>query len=488
MFYPTLEQAGELAKDNAVVPLALELMADRKTAIEILRNIRSKDDNFFILESVTSSDNWSRYTFLGYAPSMVITGRDGVITVKDGTNVITEAVSEAPNPVAFLRETLRQYKSPRVKDLPPFTGGFVGYFSYDFVKYAEPAPVLKAKNPQNMDDFALLLVDKVIAIDYFKQKIYLIANVKTKNLEENYIRAITDLKDMEKLVLGNTQEMVKSHCGAFTSLFTEEDYCKGVDVLKHHIREGDIFQAVLSNCFQAPFTGTLLEPYRILRMINPSPYMVYLHMEDMEIACASPETLVTLRDGKLTSFPLAGTRPKCANEEENQRRAEELLADPKELSEHDMLVDLARNDLGKISRFGSVRVEETHSIKQYSHVMHIASTVSGELAPDKDALDAVLATLPAGTLSGAPKKRACELLDQIEDNKRGPYGGALGYIDFTGNADLCIGIRMAVLKDEMVYVRVGAGIVADSIPEKEYKETLQKAEAIMQALKSVVEE
>lgn len=479
MFYPTLEKARELSKGNCVVPVAMELFADRKTAIEILRNIRREDNQFYILESVSNSDNWSRYTFLGYSPSMVVSGRDGEIKVR--RNFETETIHE--NPVDYLRHELCRYKSPKVDQLPPFTGGFVGYFSYDFIKYADPAPVLNTENKQDFDDFELMLIDKVIAIDYFKQKIYLIVNISADNLEENYINAISALKDMERIIFSNFSESAEvCHCGEFSSQFSEREYCGAVKSLQHYIKEGDIFQAVLSNNFEAAYKGTLLEPYRSMRTTNPSPYMAYLHMSDMEIICASPETLVSLRNGKLSSFPLAGTRPRSENEEENAALESDLLSDEKELSEHDMLVDLARNDLGKISRFGSVKAENLHHVKHYTHVMHISSLVTSEIRPDMDALDAVIAALPAGTLSGAPKKRACELIDKIENSKRGPYGGAIGYIDFTGNADLCIGIRMAVLKNEKVSVRTGAGIVYDSIPEKEYKETLHKAKGIMTAL------
>jgi len=255
-----------------------------------------------------------------------------------------------------------------------------------------------------------------------------------------------------------------------------------VEKAKHHIREGDIFQIVLSNRLSAPFEGSLLNTYRLLRTINPSPYMFYLSGTDVEVAGASPETLVKLENGILHTFPLAGTRPRGKTEEEDMRLEKELLADEKELAEHNMLVDLGRNDLGKISKFGSVCVEKLHSIERFSHVMHIGSTVRGEIRDDKDALDAIGAVLPAGTLSGAPKIRACQLIGELENNKRGIYGGAIGYIDFTGNMDTCIAIRIVYKKNGKVFVRSGAGIVADSVPEKEYEECLYKAKASLKAL------
>ena len=260
-----------------------------------------------------------------------------------------------------------------------------------------------------------------------------------------------------------------------------------VEKAKYHIKEGDIFQIVLSNRLEAEFEGSLLNTYRILRTLNPSPYMFYFSSSDMEVAGASPETLVKLEDGILHTFPLAGTRPRGKTEEEDKALEKELLADPKELAEHNMLVDLGRNDIGKISKFGSVEVEKYHCIERYSHVMHIGSTVRGEIREDEDALSAIDSILPAGTLSGAPKIRACQLINDLENNKRGIYGGAIGYIDFTGNLDTCIAIRIAYKKNGKVFIRSGAGIVADSVPEKEYQECLNKAAAVVNALKAAGE-
>ena len=271
--------------------------------------------------------------------------------------------------------------------------------------------------------------------------------------------------------------------GEVKPLFGRETYCEMVERAKNHIHEGDIFQIVLSNRLSAGFEGSLFNTYRVLRTINPSPYMFYFSGTDVEVAGASPETLVKLEDGMLHTFPLAGTRPRGKTEEEDKALEGELLSDEKELAEHNMLVDLGRNDLGKISRFGTVQVEKLHSIERFSHVMHIGSTVRGEIRQECDGLDAIEAVLPAGTLSGAPKIRACQLIGELENNKRGIYGGAIGYIDFTGNMDTCIAIRIAYKKNGKVFVRSGAGIVADSVPEKEYEECINKAKAVMDALK-----
>ena len=330
-----------------------------------------------------------------------------------------------------------------------------------------------------------MLFDKVIAFDNFKQKIILVVNMDLAEGEAAYRRAAMELENMAHLVLeGADAEEAPGHLkGEMTPLFDKERYCEMVRRAQHHIHEGDIFQVVLSNRLEAPYEGSLLNTYRILRTLNPSPYMFYFASSDMEVAGASPETLAKLEDGVLHTFPLAGTRPRGKTPEEDAALEAELLADEKELAEHNMLVDLGRNDLGKISRFGSVEVEKYLQIERFSHVMHIGSTVRGEIDDTHDAVDAVDAILPAGTLSGAPKIRACQLINDLEDNKRGIYGGAIGYLDFTGNLDTCIGIRLAYKKNGKVFVRSGAGIVADSVPEKEYQECINKAAAVMAALK-----
>ena len=329
-----------------------------------------------------------------------------------------------------------------------------------------------------------MLFDQVIAFDNLRQKIILIVNMSLDNPEEEYNKAVRRLQQLADLLKNGEkkEESAGKLLGKAEPLFDKEQYCQMVEKAKHYIKEGDIFQIVLSNRLCAPFEGSLLNTYRMLRTINPSPYMFYFSGTDVEVAGASPETLVKLEDGILHTFPLAGTRPRGKSPEEDAALEKELLADEKELAEHNMLVDLGRNDLGKISKFGTVQVEKLHSIERYSHVMHIGSTVRGEIAPEFDALDAVAAVLPAGTLSGAPKIRACQLIAELENNKRGIYGGAIGYIDFTGNMDTCIAIRIAYKKNGKVFVRSGAGIVADSIPEKEYQECLNKAGASLKAL------
>lgn len=333
-------------------------------------------------------------------------------------------------------------------------------------------------------DVDLMLFDKVIAFDNFRQKIILIVNMSLEDPETGYNKAVLELKQLRELLRTGEQKQEEPGrlLGEVTPLFDRETYCSMVEQAKRHIREGDIFQIVLSNRLSAPFAGSLLDTYRVLRTVNPSPYMFYFSGTDVEVAGASPETLVKLENGVLHTFPLAGTRPRGKTEAEDRALEAELLADEKELAEHNMLVDLGRNDLGRVSKFGSVQVETLHSIERYSHVMHIGSTVRGEIREDCDALDAIEAVLPAGTLSGAPKIRACQLIGALENNKRGIYGGAIGYIDFTGNMDTCIAIRIAYKKNGKVFVRSGAGIVADSVPEKEFEECINKARAVVSAL------
>lgn len=355
---------------------------------------------------------------------------------------------------------------------------------------SEPAVRCKVEDTENFKDVDLMLFDKVIAFDHVRQKIILMVNMSLDDVEVGYNKAVMELKQLAELLKKGEkkQEPGGKLTGEVTPLFNREQYCAMVEKAKHYIREGDIFQIVLSNRLSAPFEGSLLNTYRVLRTLNPSPYMFYFSGTDVEVAGASPETLVKLEDGVLHTFPLAGTRPRGKTDEEDKALEEELLADKKELAEHNMLVDLGRNDLGKISKFGSVKVEKLHSIERYSHVMHIGSTVRGEIDEMHDALDAIEAVLPAGTLSGAPKIRACQLIGELENNKRGIYGGAIGYIDFTGNMDTCIAIRIAYKKNGKVFVRSGAGIVADSDPKKEFEECLNKARAALKALEMAQEE
>ena len=479
MITPSLNDLQEIRKQGIyrTAPVSMEILSDIKTPIEVLKILKNVSDHCYLLESVADNEKWGRYTFLGYDPSLEITCLNGQMKIGSLT-------FETTDPGSYIKQVVADHKSPKFDYLPSFTGGLVGYFSYDYLKYAEPTLRLDAEDTEGFKDVDLMLFDKVIAFDNFRQKIILMVNIDLEHLETEYNRASLELRSMADLIKnGEPKEDIPGHCTTpVTPLFRKEEYCEMVEKAKHHIKEGDIFQIVLSNRLEAGFEGSLLNTYRILRTLNPSPYMFYFSSSDMEVAGASPETLVKLEDGVLHTFPLAGTRPRGKTEEEDLRLEKELLADEKELAEHNMLVDLGRNDIGKISRFGSVEVEKYHCIERYSHVMHIGSTVRGEIRDDCDALSAIDSILPAGTLSGAPKLRACQLINDLENNKRGIYGGAIGYIDFTGNLDTCIAIRIAYKKNNKVFIRSGAGIVADSVPEKEYQECLNKAAAVVRAL------
>lgn len=479
-FKPTLSEVEKIISTGEfkIVPISCELPADICTPIEVLRILKNISPHCYLLESVAEKEHWGRYTFLGFEPKLCITCMEGKITIGD-KEFFTD------NPSEEIRKVLSAYKSPRLDDLPTFTGGLVGYFAYDYLNYSEPSTRLKLEDEEHFQDADLMLFDKVIAFDNFKQKIILIVNIATKNLEQNYNQAVVELKRMKNLILHGERriELPAKLLSEIEPLFERKIYCEMVNRAKNYIREGDIFQIVLSNRLSAQFEGSLLNAYRVLRMTNPSPYMFYFAGTDMEVAGASPETLVKLENGILHTFPLAGTRPRGKTVDEDKKLERELLSDKKELAEHNMLVDLGRNDLGKISKFGSVQVEKLHSIERYSHVMHIGSVVRGEIRDNFDALNAIEAVLPAGTLSGAPKIRACQLIGELEKNKRGIYGGAIGYIDFAGNMDTCIAIRIIYKKNGKIFVRSGAGIVADSVAEKEFDECMNKARACLEALK-----
>lgn len=481
--YPTPEEAKKIIAtgDYKRIPVTMELNSDMVTPVMAVKRLKKVSHHCFMLESAEADKKWGRYTFLGFDPTLELTCQDGVLKIKSGFE-ITEKVT---HPMEYIRKIIKDNKTPVLEGLPPFAGGLVGYFSYDYIKYSEPSLKLSAKDEESFKDVDLMLFDKIICFDNYRQKIILIVNVRTENFDTSYNKGVMELENMKKLLLEGEMEenrplQLKSD---FRYLFDKEQYCEMVKKGKRHIFEGDIFQIVLSNRGEADIEGSLFDTYRVLRTTNPSPYMFYFSSDDVEIAGASPETLVKLENGELHTFPLAGTRKRGADTEEDSRLEKELLQDEKELAEHNMLVDLGRNDIGKISKIGTVEVERYMEVQKYSHVMHIGSTVKGIIRDDMDALNAVDSILPAGTLSGAPKLKACELICELENNKRGIYGGAIGYIDFTGNLDTCIAIRLAFAKNGKVFVRSGAGIVADSVPENEFEECINKAKAVMNALK-----
>ena len=501
--YPTYEEVKKIAAGGGYrrIPICREILADSFTTVEVIRILRKASRHCYLLESASQQETWGRFSFLGYDPTMEITCTDGDVTIRKTT---VNGVAEEPehmhikHPGSVLRDVINAHRSPQIEGQPPFTGGLVGYFSYDYIKYAEPK--LKLGSHGDEDDFKdmdLMLFDKVIAFDHYRQKLIVIAGVAIPNeqydeedLKYAYQSASSSIDEtIDLLRNGEKKEFAPIKIrGEIKPVFDRDRYCKMVEKAKEYIQEGDIFQVVLSDPLVAEAEGSLFDTYRILRAKNPSPYMFYFSSDDIELCGASPETLVKITGGVGQTFPLAGTRPRGATREEDEALEADLLSDEKELAEHNMLVDLGRNDMGKISRLGTVEVDRYMEVLRFSHVMHIGSTVVGQIAEDKDSIDAVDAILPAGTLSGAPKFRACEIIEELEGYKRGVYGGAIGYLDFSGNLDTCIAIRLVYKKSGRICVRSGAGIVADSDPKKEFTECQNKARAVIDSILEAEEE
>ena len=506
MAQSALEELQAYVTEYPKVPVYKEIFSDIRTTISILKALKRVSKTTFLLESADNKEQWSRYSFLGFDPVLEVACKDGKVTVK---GALTQ-VYENTDPNEVIRHIMSEYKSPALPGLPPFTGGLVGYFGYEYIKYSEPTlrdgfeaqqnridaeslpqqeddetSELSGRAIPQFNDVDLMLFDKVIAIDHYKKKIILIAHIGTDELETNFYKAQSELDALARLIAFGEEADVPGGnlLGDFEDEYDEAQFIKAVGIVKQHIQEGDIFQGVLSNARRASFEGSLLNAYRVLRTMNPSPYMFYLSSPSLELTGASPETLVKVTGRRIDTFPIAGTMPRGTTPEEDARYEEILKNDEKELAEHNMLVDLGRNDLGRVSEFGSVKVTTLREVQRFSHVMHICSAVTGTLQTQYDALDALKATLPAGTLSGAPKIRAVQILQNLEPSKRGIYAGAIGYLSMTGNMDTCIGIRMAVAKDGVVEVRAGAGIVRDSVPRKEYEETRNKARSMIEAIR-----
>ena len=483
MITPNCKTIEALAEDYTVIPLCKEIYADIITPITLLRKLSNHSERFYLLESVEGGEKWGRYSFLGYDPIMRVSCKEETVIIEE--NGKKEGITTNDS-TEIIRTILARYKSPKLDGLPPFTGGFVGYFAYAMIAHAEKKLSIKRGE---FNDYDLMLFDKVIAYDHLKQKISVVVNMKTDQIMENYGKAVSDIESIIRLIQDETplSKEKKGHNVNFKCNVSEAEYAEIVEKTKEYIKDGDIFQAVISRRFVSDYEGSLINPYRVLRTTNPSPYMVYMNIDGEEIMSTSPETLVRLQNGRLCTFPVAGSRPRGKDDAEDEVLIKDLLSDEKELSEHNMLVDLGRNDLGRISKFSSVEVTKYKMIHKYSKIMHICSQVESDIREDQDALDAIKAVLPAGTLSGAPKIRACEIIDELESEPRGIYGGALGYLDFSGNLDTCIAIRMAVKKNNKVYVQAGGGIVADSQPHLEYEESGNKAKAVMLAIEHAQE-
>ncbi|MCY4160177.1 MAG: anthranilate synthase component I [Bacteroidetes bacterium] len=484
-FQSTVREQRSTGTERFIVPVNHRLSADLLTPVSALLALRQNSSRAFLLESVEGGENMARYSFLGRNPYRIVRTAGNVITVE---HVPTGEITRTPETDIFevLQRFMDEFVEVKLPELPRFHCGAVGYMSYDSVRLIEHLP-----NPP-IDDLHLPdaiwgFYDTLAAFDRLKHQIVLIANVFVTpdlNLNDAYAQAVQRLKDLERDLRSpfDSPEPVKLGSENFTSNFERDDFEAVVAEAKQRIYEGDIFQVVLSQRFSLPFAGDPFNLYRALRQINPSPYLFYLDLEEVSLIGSSPEVLVRVEDKRAELLPIAGTRPRGKTAEEDEFLAQDLLSDSKERAEHLMLVDLGRNDLGRISKLGSVTVDRYAYIERYSHVMHIVSAVSGKLKDDMTAMDVLRACFPAGTVSGAPKIRAMEIIDELEPTRRGIYAGTVGYVDFSGNLDMCIAIRTMVVQGDHIFIQAGAGIVADSIPSLEYEETKNKARALRQAL------
>jgi anthranilate synthase component I len=473
---PSLDEARELAREHSVVPLRHTFIADTETPVSAYLKLRGSGPSF-LLESAEGGQRVGRWSFLGVHPRAVIRLDDGRLTIGGEERAFED-------PYAAVSEELAHYRAAPLADLPPFAGGAVGMFGYDLVRWAEPT-VGRRDDALGVPDLALMVSDVLLAFDHLRRELTILANVFAgDDLEQGYADAAAAIADVREKLAAPVPRVRRDPRDPpqWESNVGNDGYARGVETAKEYIRAGDIYQVVPSQRWSADCPVEAFSIYRGLRAVNPSPYMYFLDFEDFQIAGASPEVLVTVSGRKVSQRPIAGTRPRGATLEEDNRRAESLLADKKERAEHVMLVDLARNDLGVVSEYGSVHVDELMAVETYSHVMHIVSEVSGTLRDGVDAMDALRASLPAGTLSGAPKIRAMQIIDELEPDARGPYGGAVGYLSYTGDLDTCIYIRSALVKDGRVHCQAGAGIVADSDADYEVNETEAKAQAVWNAI------
>ncbi|MFX3633480.1 MAG: anthranilate synthase component I [Candidatus Pristimantibacillus sp.] len=487
-----LQQVINQAGQYNLIPIVRYMMADTETPIRLFQHF-AEEKHAFLLESVEGGVKWARYSFIGTDPFMMLYGKNGTMVLeKNG-----EVQHFDDKPIELLKAHLRSYRSPSIPNLPPFTGGAIGFFGYDLLQYYEKLPAHRIDDLQ-MNDLQFMFCDQVIVFDHFKQQLQIIGNVHIPQaatdaaIKEAYEQATAKIEaTIERLqqkvtvpVTAGTSIDLDPDLGDVQSNLTKEQFIANVEKSKEYIRAGDIFQVVLSQRFSIETDIDPLHVYRVLRTMNPSPYMYYLKMDDEVIVGTSPEALVKVNGDKVETRPIAGTRPRGASPEEDKALELELLADEKERAEHLMLVDLGRNDIGRVSEFGSVHCDSFMEVERYSHVMHIVSNVSGKLREDKDFYDAFLSCLPAGTVSGAPKLRAMQIIAELENEARGAYAGAIGYLGFGGSLDTCITIRTIIFKNGKAYVQSGAGIVWDSVPESEYQETVNKAKALLKAIRA----
>ncbi|GFN30654.1 anthranilate synthase component I [Paenibacillus xylaniclasticus] len=487
-----LQQVIRMAGTYNLIPIVRHIMADTETPIRVFQHFY-KERNAFLLESVEGGVQWARYSFIGTDPFLLLYGKNGKMVLEQKG----EKIELHEKPLELLKAKLRTYRSPQLQDLPPFTGGAIGFFGYDLLQYYEKLPAHRVDDLQ-MNDLQFMFCDQVIVFDHMKQQIQVIGNVHIpegatdQQIEAEYNATCARIDSViERLqqplplqVTAGGRVPSDPELGEVKSNVTKEQFLANVETAKEYIRSGDIFQVVLTQRFSIETEVNPLHVYRVLRTMNPSPYMYYLKLDDEIIVGTSPEALVKVDGDKVETRPIAGTRPRGQTPEQDAALEVELLADEKERAEHVMLVDLGRNDIGRVSEFGSVKCDAYMEIERYSHVMHIVSNVSGKLRKDKDFFDAFISCLPAGTVSGAPKLRAMEIIAELENEARGAYAGAIGYLGFGGSLNTCITIRTIIFKNGKAYVQAGAGIVWDSVPENEYQETVNKAKAGLKAIRT----
>jgi len=484
MYYPTREEFKQKANQGNLIPVYKEILGDLETPVSAFYKI-SNGKYGYLLESVEKGEKLGRYSFLGANPSIIFKskGQYGVI-IKNGEEETFEVIND---PLIQLKKLMSQYKSVQVDGLPIFYGGAVGYLSYDYVRFIEELP---DKNPDdlNLPDTFFVLTDTMLIFDHLLQTIKVVSNAYIdKDPDSAYDKAIEKIEGiiskLQQLIpIRNPKSKIQNPKIPFQSNFTKDEFEERVKQAKEYIKAGDIIQVVLSQRLSAKIHCDPLTIYRVLRKINPSPYMFYLKYDEVSIVGSSPEILVRLKNDEVETRPIAGTKPRGSNEEIDNKYSKELLADPKENAEHIMLVDLGRNDIGRICQYNTIHLPEFMVIEKYSHVMHIVTSVKGKLLPQYDAFSLIKACFPAGTVTGAPKIRAMEIIDELEFNRRGPYAGCVGYFSFSGNLDTCITIRTIVIKDGRAYLQAGAGIVADSDPETEYYETMNKLKCLIDAV------
>ena len=486
MYSPSFQTFKRLAREGNLIPVYREILADTETPVSVLMKLRART-HAFLLESVEGGEKWGRYTFLGSDPRVIFRVRGKEVLIQENGTV--EPHKHGGDPMRFLRDLMARFKPVPVEGLPRFYGGAVGFLGYDMVRYFERLPA-GAADDLYTDDAVFLITDTLIIFDNVRHTIKIVACAFTKGRED--LRALYEettqkIEEMVGMVQAPLLEKDRPpQTAGSVSLqpnMTPDEYKAIVRRAKEHIVAGDIIQVVLSQRFEMKGDRDTVDLYRALRYINPSPYLFYLKADDLTLIGSSPEVMVRLEEGVVELRPIAGTRKRGKTEQEDRALADELLQDPKERAEHVMLVDLGRNDLGRIAQTGSVQVNQLMTVERYSHVMHLVSNIQAHLARGKDCFDVLAATFPAGTLSGAPKIRAMEIIDELEPTRRGPYGGAVGYFSYTGNMDLCITIRTMTVKDNRIFIQVGAGIVADSDPDAEYQETVNKGEGMMQAIR-----